>query len=179
MSSLTSKRLGVDGHDLYFGVRLSVAHFSLLAFFGFVSENGYLLGLAVLQDLSGNAGALNYGGTDNGLAVLTYDSYLLELDVGILFSVQFLNENDVAFGHAVLLTAGYDDCVHVTHLPYIRLAVWGRHPKMDALIEPGTRGSNIVTHLPRSVNGVTPDFSQYNAFFQLFAITAPIVDRFL
>ena len=40
---------------------------------------------------------------------------LIELHFGVSFSVQLLNVDDVALLHAVLLTAGNDDCVHVFH----------------------------------------------------------------
>ena len=154
-SSHHHSKLSVNSEDLYFGIGLSVAHFTFGALLSSVGEDGNLLGFSVLQNLSRHGGTLHGGSTDNGLAFFADNRYLIKGDVGVFLGVQLLHEDDVALGHAVLLTAGYDDCVHNMTYLLLRLAVWGRLPKKDALREPGTCGYKIITYLFWTVNGFT------------------------
>ena len=66
------RRLESDGLDLNLSIGLSVALTSSVALLGLILEDVNLLALAVLNDLGGNLGALNNGGTESG-GFVTYN----------------------------------------------------------------------------------------------------------
>src|SRR5699024_9405638 len=95
-----------------------MAHAASTVLFGTIGDDVQLLALAILDDLGGNGSALHNGSAHLDRALLAHSEDLIELHFGVSFSVQLLDVDDVALLHAVLLTAGNDDCVH-KFLPFL------------------------------------------------------------
>ena len=103
--------LGVDLLDLDLGVGLAMALTQTVALLGLVLEDDDLLTLAVFHNGSVHGSALHHGSAELGL--VTQDGQdLVELDLVAGLLRQLLDEEDVALGHLVLLTAGLNDCMH-------------------------------------------------------------------
>mgnify|MGYP001625624466 CR=1 FL=1 len=118
-----------DGLDLHLGVGLSVTHLALGVLLGTIGEDGDLLPLAVLDDLRGHLGTLNNGSPELEVAIVAGSDHSVKFNSGICFSVQLLDEKNIAFADAILLPTGLDDSVHDTrHLPLLKTRCAGRRP---------------------------------------------------
>ncbi len=84
----------------------------LLVLLGLVLEDGDLLSLAVLYDLSLDGCALHRGSADLGVLPVQHSQNLLELHSGFRFSLQLLYVQDITLGDGLLLATGHDNCFH-------------------------------------------------------------------
>ena len=78
-----------------------------------VLEDADLRALAVLDDLGLHGSALHNGGAEGGLVAVQDSQHLIELHGVAGLVVQLLDEDHVALGDLVLLSAGLNDCVHL------------------------------------------------------------------
>ena len=101
-----------DLGDLHLGVGLTMADGLLLALLSLVLEDGDLLGLAVLDDLSLDGCTLNNGRANLGVLAVQDSQNLLELHGSLSLSVQLLDVQDIALSNGVLLATGHDNCFH-------------------------------------------------------------------
>ena len=90
--------------------------------FGLILENDYLLALAMLQHLSFSANAFENGLADLNVFAFSQHQYV-EIDVFADLVVELLDHDLTADLDLVLLTAGYDDCVHLLFPPLTSLAL--------------------------------------------------------
>ena len=81
--------------------------FLLLVLFGFIFHNINLLGLAVTQNLCSYISTFNSGLARNE-AVAANCANLVELNCFFLSCLKLLNEDDIALGNLVLLSACFD-----------------------------------------------------------------------
>ena len=88
-----------------------------VALFGGVLEDADLLALAVLHHGSVHAGALHHGGAEGGAVAVEDSQDLVEGDLGVGLGLQLFDEEGVALGHLVLLSAGLNNCVHRISTP--------------------------------------------------------------
>ena len=80
-----------------------------------IGDDVQLLALAILDDLGRDGSALNNGSANLDRTLLADSENLIKLHFGVSFNVQLFDVDDVALLHAVLLTAGNNDCVHLFH----------------------------------------------------------------
>ena len=102
---------GVDRFDLNLGIGLSVALSLAIAFFRLHLVDADLLAAAVLHHIGGNDCAVHGGSAENGVFTVNNGQNLVKLYCVAGLYVQLLNEDDVALRNAVLLAAGFDNCV--------------------------------------------------------------------
>ena len=95
-----------------------MAHLALLALLRLVGEDGDLLSLTVLQDLTGYGSTLNIRCADLG-AVLVAQCDNRELNCLVFIDCKLLNVNNVAVLNLVLLTACFNNCKRVFCLPFL------------------------------------------------------------
>ena len=81
-----------------------MTHLALRILLGAIGEDGNLLRLAVLDYLSCNLGSLNGGCTKLEVTIVAGSDYSVELNSGICFSVQLLDEKNIAFRYTILLS---------------------------------------------------------------------------
>ena len=85
--------------------------------FSFVFENENLVSFAVFYNFSNNLCAFNYGLANLYVSVVNYGQNFFENNFSANFCVQVFNLQGFAFANAVLFAAGFDNCVHLLHLP--------------------------------------------------------------
>ena len=90
-----------------------MTHLLLLALLGLVLEDGDLLSLAVLDDLSFDGCAFHDGSADLGVLTIQNSQNLLKLNCLLSFSLQLLDVQNITLGYGVLLATGYDNCFHL------------------------------------------------------------------
>src|SRR5690348_7689214 len=103
---------GADAGHFDFGVVLPVAHLLAMVLAAAEFHDAHLVGTAVAAHLGGDAGACDVRGTDRDGFTFADQQHLVEGDRGIGLGIQFLDAKDFALHHAVLATAGENDCVH-------------------------------------------------------------------
>ena len=111
-----------DRIDLNLGVRLSVTLLLLFVLLGLVLEHNDLLCLCVAKNGTAYLAAVHIrlAGLD---AVFVSKSNNVEINLCVFFGSELFNKNHVADTYLVLLSAGFDYCVHEKHLSFIiRLA---------------------------------------------------------
>ena len=104
--------LSVDSGNFHLGVGLSVTELALLILLGLVGEDNNLLRLAVLENLCGDARAFNRGSSDYNAVILADGNDLVKGDLLLRLCVQLFDEYDIAGLNLLLLSAGFDNCVH-------------------------------------------------------------------
>ena len=80
-----------------------------------IGDDVQLLALAILDDLGRNGSALNNRSANLDRTLLANSENLITLHFGVGLNVQLFDLADVPLLHAVLLTAGNNDCVHFVH----------------------------------------------------------------
>src|SRR5690606_16099434 len=120
---LPSRVSAPDLLDDHFRVRLAMALLLAVVLLGLVFEDDDFPALAVLLHPGRHAGALHDGRAGLEAVIPGDGEHAVEGDRLAFFGRQLLDVEHVAFLHAVLLAAGFDDCVHVACTsPCIRLA---------------------------------------------------------
>src|SRR5690606_30701780 len=101
-----------DAGDLDFGVMLPVAHLLAMVLAAAELDDADLVGAAVADDLRGDGGALERVADLDAVAVAQHE-HVVERDLvaGLVLAEQ-LDAERLALHHAVLLTAGDQNCVH-------------------------------------------------------------------
>ncbi len=77
-----------------------------------------LLVLADVQHVGGHRRAIDSRSADQRVAFAADHQHFVKRDHIAGFRAELLNAQDVAFGDAVLLTAGLDHCIH-DHVPFL------------------------------------------------------------
>ena len=85
--------------------------FLAIILFGLILENNDLFALAVFENLCLCRNALNNGGADLNVFAVSHHQYV-EIDVCTDLFIELFDHDLAANLNLVLLTAGYDDCVH-------------------------------------------------------------------
>ena len=80
-----------------------------------IGDDVQLLALAILDDLFIKGSTVQNGSANLSRTLLAYSENLIKLHFGVGLNVQLFDVDDVALLHAVLLTAGNNDCVHLFH----------------------------------------------------------------
>src|SRR6185437_7124225 len=101
-----------DAGDLDFGVMLPVTHLLAMVLAAAEFHDAQLVGAAVVAHLGGDAGARDVRAADGDALAFAYQQNLVEGNGGIGLGIQFFDAKDFALHHAVLVTAGNNDCVH-------------------------------------------------------------------
>ena len=91
---------------------LPVAHLLAMVLAAAELDDADLVGTTVAAHLGGDAGARHGGCADGDAVAFADQQHVVERDRGIGFGIQFLDAQDFALHHAVLATAGNNDCVH-------------------------------------------------------------------
>ena len=112
-----------DADDLHLGVGLSVTDLLLLVLLGLVLQDMDLLALAVLNDVGGNGSALNVGSAAGERIAQLKGENLIKGNRFPLVYFELFDEDDVAFRDLVLLSAGFDNCVHEKHLSFFLVSL--------------------------------------------------------
>ncbi len=74
-------------------------------------EGDAFLSAMLLDDLGGDSSTFNGRSTDGGVFTIVHEEDLAELDLFISLHGELVDTESVAFLHAVLLTAGFENCV--------------------------------------------------------------------
>lgn len=77
----------------------------------FEFEGNALLSAVLLDDLGGDAGTLDGGSTNGGVLAVVHEENLGKLDFVVSLHREFVDTDGVTFLDAVLLTAGFENCV--------------------------------------------------------------------
>ena len=91
--------LAVAAHDLVLTVLLKL-------------EDAHLGALALLDDGAADFGLCQQGRAGSELALFLHCQHVLEGDFAAHLAGQALDADDLVFGHAILLAAAANDCVH-------------------------------------------------------------------
>ena len=85
--------------------------------FSFVFENENLVCFAVFNNFSNNFCTFNYGLANLNISIIYNGQNFFKNYFSANFCVQFFNLQSFAFAYAVLFATGFDNCVHLLHLP--------------------------------------------------------------
>ena len=123
---------------------------TLIALLGLHLVDANLLAAAVLDDVAGDDGALDNRSAEYAACLVDDGENAVKLDGGTGLGVELLDVDDVALSHAVLLTAGLDNCMlHLFSSSLIETRSWGGN--LSASL-PCQCGSSIVSRRGCCVN---------------------------
>ena len=100
-----------------------MTHLAFAVFLGSVSEYGDLFAFAVFENFTGNFSTFNnWSAYYHTIFFAKSDN--VEFNVCFCFSIELFNINYIAYGYAILLASGLDDCLHIIYLFLYKLAAF-------------------------------------------------------
>ena len=94
---------------------LTVAHSAAVVLAALFLEDDDFFAATLIEDRGCNTRAVNQWRTHCRNLTVVEHQHLIKLNLVTSQSGEPFDDNNVVFGNAILLAAGFDDCIHVEH----------------------------------------------------------------